>query len=106
MAQACKAISERVAAGELSSHDINETVINKHLSLSDFPEPDLFIRTGGEQRVSNFMLWQLAYTELYFTPILWPDFNQAALQEAITSFQSRQRRFGYTGDQIATIANP
>ncbi|MFI3122484.1 MAG: isoprenyl transferase [Methylococcales bacterium] len=106
MAQACKAISERVAAGELSSHEINETVINKHLSLSDFPEPDLFIRTGGEQRVSNFMLWQLAYTELYFTPILWPDFNQIALQEAITSFQSRQRRFGYTGDQIAAIANP
>ncbi|MEN9757800.1 MAG: hypothetical protein RL755_1987, partial [Pseudomonadota bacterium] len=65
-----------------------------------------FIRTGGEQRVSNFMLWQLAYTELYFTPILWPDFNDIALQEAITSFQSRQRRFGHTGDQIAAFANP
>ncbi len=106
MTQACQTISARVAAGELSSHDINEAVINEHLCLADLPEPDLFIRTGGEQRVSNFMLWQLAYTEFYFTPILWPDFNQAALQEAITSFKSRQRRFGHTGDQIAALATP
>jgi undecaprenyl diphosphate synthase len=106
MTQACKLISQRVASGELSSHDIDETIVNQHLSLADLPEPDLFIRTGGEQRVSNFMLWQLAYTELYFTPTLWPDFNQAALQEAITSFKSRQRRFGHTGDQIAALATP
>lgn len=106
MTQACKAISERVALGELSPPDISETVVNQHLSLADLPEPDLFIRTGGEQRVSNFMLWQLAYTEFYFTPILWPDFNQSALQEAITSFHSRQRRFGHTGDQIAALASP
>ena len=106
MTQACKIISQRVALGELLPHDINETVVNQHLSLADLPEPDLFIRTGGEQRVSNFMLWQLAYTELYFTPTLWPDFNQVALQEAITSFKSRQRRFGHTGDQIAALATP
>ena len=106
MTQACKTISQRVASGELSSNDINESVMNQHLSIADLPEPDLFIRTGGEQRVSNFMLWQLAYTELYFTPTLWPDFNQVALQEAITSFKSRQRRFGHTGDQIAALATP
>lgn len=104
MTQACKIISQRVASGELSPCAINETVVNQHLCMADLPEPDLFIRTGGEQRVSNFMLWQLAYTELYFTPTLWPDFNQAALQEAITSFKSRQRRFGHTGDQIAALA--
>ncbi len=104
MTQACKIISQRVASGELSPCSINESIINEHLCLADLPEPDLFIRTGGEQRVSNFMLWQLAYTELYFTPTLWPDFNEAALQEAITSFQSRQRRFGHTGDQIAALA--
>lgn len=104
MTQACKIVSQRVASGELSPCAINETILNQHLCLADLPEPDLFIRTGGEQRVSNFMLWQLAYTELYFTQTLWPDFNQAALQEAITSFKSRQRRFGHTGDQIAALA--
>jgi undecaprenyl diphosphate synthase len=104
--QACKTISERVATGELSPDAIDETVINEHLSFADLPEPDLFIRTGGEKRVSNFMLWQLAYTEFYFTPILWPDFNKSALQEAITDFKSRQRRFGHTGDQIAALATP
>ncbi len=106
MTLACKIISERVASGELLPQDITERVVNQHLSLADLPEPDLFIRTGGEQRVSNFMLWQLAYTEFYFTPTLWPDFNKSALQEAITSFQSRQRRFGHTGDQIAALATP
>ena len=106
LTQACQQISRRVVSGELNSHAINENVLNQHLSLANLPEPDLFIRTGGEQRVSNFMLWHLAYTELYFTPILWPDFNDIALQEAITSFQGRQRRFGHTGDQIAAFANP
>ncbi len=106
MTQACKIVSQRIASGELSPCAINETILNQHLCLADLPEPDLFIRTGGEQRVSNFMLWQLAYTELYFTQTLWPDFNQAALQEAITSFKSRQRRFGHTGDQIAALATP
>ncbi|MDD5227630.1 MAG: isoprenyl transferase [Methylococcales bacterium] len=104
--QACKTVSQRVMSGELLPEAINEAVINQHLCLADLPEPDLFIRTGGEQRVSNFMLWQLAYTELYFTPTLWPDFNQATLEDAITSFKSRQRRFGHTGDQIAALATP
>ena len=106
MTQACQHLAERVEAGELKSSDVNEAILNQHLCLADLPEPDLFIRTGGEQRVRNFMLWQLAYTELYFTPILWPDFNQSALQEAITSFKGRQRRFGHTGDQIAALATP
>ena len=71
-----------------------------HLMLADQPDPDLFIRTGGERRISNFMLWQLAYTELYFTDTLWPDFNEAALAEALDWFASRERRFGRTGDQL------
>lgn len=104
MTQACQIVAQRVASGELSACAINENLINSHLCLADLPEPDLFIRTGGEQRVSNFMLWQLAYTELYFTSTLWPDFNQAALKEAIASFQTRQRRFGHTGEQIAQLA--
>lgn len=100
MCQAFRKVAEKMAAGQVTSQDINEQLINQHLSTADLPEPDLFIRTGGEQRVSNFLLWQLAYTELYFTTILWPDFNQNSLDEAIKSFKSRQRRFGHTGEQI------
>jgi len=70
------------------------------LQTAGLPEPDLFIRTGGEERVSNFLLWQLAYTEFYFTEALWPDFDQDSLQDAIASFKSRQRRFGHTGEQM------
>jgi undecaprenyl diphosphate synthase len=70
------------------------------LTTSDLPEPDLFIRTGGEERVSNFLLWQLAYTEMYFTPVLWPDFQQAELDKAIDSFNNRERRFGRTSEQV------
>ena len=104
MTQAFKKITEKIANGELSSQDIDESRIDAHLSMADLPEPDLFIRTGGEQRVSNFLLWQLAYTELYFTPILWPDFDQEALMEAIKSFKGRQRRFGHTGEQVLNKA--
>jgi undecaprenyl diphosphate synthase len=68
--------------------------------MSDAPEPDLFIRTGGEQRISNFMLWQLAYTELYFTDVLWPEFGRKELEAAISSYQNRERRFGRTSDQL------
>jgi undecaprenyl diphosphate synthase len=100
MCQAFRKIAEKMAVGQIPIQDINEQLINQHLSTADLPEPDLFIRTGGEQRVSNFLLWQLAYTELYFTAILWPDFNQNSLDEAINSFKSRQRRFGHTGEQI------
>jgi undecaprenyl diphosphate synthase len=75
-----------------------------HLSLGDLPEPDLFIRTGGEQRISNFLLWQLAYTELYFTDTLWPDFDAAALDEAISSYRRRERRFGRTSEQLSSVS--
>ncbi len=98
--QACRQLADEVAAGSLTSEQITPDLIQQHLSLSDLPEPDLFIRTGGEQRISNFVLWQLAYTELYFTDLLWPDFNQDSLNEAFASYASRQRRFGRTGEQV------
>ncbi len=79
----------------------NETQLQAYLALSDLPEPDLFIRTGGEQRVSNFLLWQLAYTEFYFTDTLWPDFDAQALEQAIASYRQRERRFGRTSEQVA-----
>ncbi|MGR9054059.1 MAG: polyprenyl diphosphate synthase [Gammaproteobacteria bacterium] len=104
LAQAFRRITEKIERGELKDCDIDETLIAAHLSTSELPEPDLFIRTGGEQRVSNFLLWQLAYTELYFTPILWPDFDRNALVEAVKSFQGRQRRFGHTGEQVVNKA--
>lgn len=100
LSEAAKAMVSDVIAGKLAIADINETSMHPYLALADLPEPDLFIRTGGEQRISNFLLWQLAYTELYFTDTLWPDFDQAALQQAITSYKGRQRRFGRTGDQV------
>ncbi|MBX3651473.1 MAG: di-trans,poly-cis-decaprenylcistransferase [Burkholderiales bacterium] len=78
-----------------------ENDLLQHLSLGDLPEPDLFIRTGGEQRISNFLLWQLAYTELYFTDTLWPDFDAGALDQAILSYRGRERRFGRTSEQLA-----
>jgi undecaprenyl diphosphate synthase len=98
--QAVRKIMEKMATGELQAEEFGPSLINQYLSTADLPEPDLFIRTGGEQRVSNFMLWQLAYTELYFTATLWPDFDQNSLAEAIKSFKSRQRRFGHTGEQV------
>jgi undecaprenyl diphosphate synthase len=86
---------------------ITEERIARHLALGDLPEPDLFIRTGGEERISNFLLWQLAYTELHFTPVLWPDFDAAAFDEAIASYRSRERRFGRTSEQLAaTLPQP
>ncbi len=83
-----------------SAKEIQEEQLAPYLAMSYAPEPDLFIRTGGEQRVSNFLLWQLAYTELYFTETLWPDFDAAALDEAIESFRTRERRFGRTSEQL------
>ena len=100
MCQAFRKVAEKIASGEIKNLAICEELINQHLSTAGLPEPDLFIRTGGEQRVSNFMLWQLAYTELYFTSTLWPDFDQNSLEEAIKSFKSRQRRFGHTSEQV------
>lgn len=100
MCQAFQKVADKMASGELSQQPITPELIQQYLSTSDLPDPDLFIRTGGEQRVSNFLLWQLAYTELFFTDTLWPDFNQNSLDEAIQSFRGRQRRFGHTGEQI------
>lgn len=100
MCQAFQRIAAKITASELTEEEITEELINQHLSTANLPEPDLFIRTGGEERVSNFMLWQLAYAEMYFTPTLWPDFDQNCLAEAITSFKGRQRRFGHTGEQV------
>jgi len=89
---------------DMKSEDISEELLQPHLSMAYAPEPDLFIRTGGEQRVSNFLLWQLAYTELYFTDVLWPDFNEAELHKAFDWFSQRERRFGRTSAQLASQA--
>ena len=83
----------------------NEGDLEPHLSMSFAPEPDLFIRTGGEERISNFLLWQLAYTELYFTPTLWPDFDTTEFDKAIVSYQKRERRFGRTSEQLVDKPN-
>jgi undecaprenyl diphosphate synthase len=102
LTEAARTIANRVQAGELTPDQVSPELLQSLLSLSDLPEPDLFIRTGGEKRVSNFLLWQLAYTELYFTDTLWPDFDRQAFDGALASFATRQRRFGRTGDQLAT----
>ena len=102
--QAVQTIVSKMKSGMLPEQTISEELIEQHLSTAGLPEPDLFIRTGGEQRISNFLLWQLAYTELYFTPVLWPDFDKQAMSEAINSFRSRERRFGHTGEQILAQA--
>jgi undecaprenyl diphosphate synthase len=97
---AAKALATRCAARELEVADIDETQLAQHLQLAGVPAPDLFIRTGGEQRISNFLLWDLAYTELYFSEALWPDFDERELDSAILSFSTRQRRYGLTPEQI------
>jgi undecaprenyl diphosphate synthase len=98
--QACNKLIQVSKPNEV----ISEEDIAKHLSMAYAPEPDLFIRTGGEKRISNFLLWQLAYTELFFTDTFWPDFNAASLDQAINSFQSRERRFGRTSEQVSEKA--
>lgn len=100
IARAARTLAEAVSRGEIQTGDITPESLANHMTIADLPEPDLFIRTGGEQRISNFLLWNLAYTELYFTEVLWPDFDEAAMQAAINSFAGRQRRFGRTGDQV------
>ena len=90
----------RVIKENPSVREVHEELLTPYLAMSDAPEPDLFIRTGGEQRISNFLLWQLAYTELCFTETLWPDFDAAALDEAIASYRRRERRFGRTSEQL------
>jgi len=100
--EAARRLAARVEAGELRPADIDEAQLGRGLQLADAPEPDLFIRTGGEQRLSNFLLWHLAYTELYFCDVLWPDFREADLELAFRHFAGRQRRFGLTNDQVAS----
>jgi undecaprenyl diphosphate synthase len=91
--------AERAAAGQLEE-PVDEASFSRHLAMAYAPEPDLFIRTGGEKRISNFLLWQLAYTELFFTDLFWPDFDAGALDLAIESYQTRERRFGRTSAQV------
>ncbi len=97
---AVKNISNKVKNNIISIDNIDESIINQHLYTRDLPEVDLLIRTSGEHRISNFLLWQIAYSELYFTDVLWPDFKEDDLYEAIISYQKRERRFGKTSEQI------
>ena len=102
--QATRQAAEAVARGELRADEIDEARLNQWTSLAELPPLDLFIRTGGECRVSNFLLWQVAYAELYFTDTLWPDFDQACLHRAIEDYARRERRYGRTGEQIAATS--
>jgi len=97
---AAKAIAEKVERGELRSDGINEDVFAQNLHTADMPDPELLIRTSGEYRISNYLLWQIAYSELYFTNKLWPDFRREDLFEAIVDYQKRERRFGLTSEQV------
>jgi len=98
--QAVQTLAGRLATGELQPRDVTQEALAAEICLSDLPPPDLFIRTGGEQRISNFLLWQLAYTELYFTDVLWPAFDEHKLDDALLWYANRQRRFGRTGEQV------
>ncbi|HXO99671.1 MAG TPA: polyprenyl diphosphate synthase [Luteibacter sp.] len=102
IAHAARLAAEAVARGELAAADIDEARLHGYTCLADQPPLDLFIRTGGERRVSNFLLWQIAYAELYFTDTLWPDVDQACLDEALDDYARRERRYGRTGEQVAT----
>ena len=98
--RAARSLARQVQAGELDADAIDEDSMGRALCCPDVPDPDLFIRTGGEQRISNFLLWQSAYTELYFSDVLWPDFHEAEMHAAIQDFSARERRFGLTGAQL------
>ena len=100
IAAAARALAVDVAAGRLRAQDIDEAAVGARMALADLPLPDLFIRTGGDQRISNFLLWQLAYTELWFTETLWPDVDAGVLQQALDDYAGRERRFGLTSAQI------
>ena len=94
LVRAAKKVAEKVAVGELKAEEITEDVINQHLDTAGLPDPDLLIRTCNEQRISNFLLWQLAYTEFYFTPVPWPDFSKEELEKAVEAYNHRDRRYG------------
>lgn len=101
MLEAVKQISAQVASGEISADAIDDNLFSSKLTTAGIPDPDLLVRTSGEQRISNFLLWQIAYSELYFTDVFWPDFRKKDFYQAIMSYQARERRFGKTGEQIA-----
>lgn len=101
IAEAVRSIAFEVKSGKLDPNDINDKVVEAHLNTAGIPDPELLIRTSGEMRISNFLLWQIAYTELYFTQKLWPDFRKDDLYQAILDFQNRERRFGLISEQIA-----
>ncbi len=103
--QAARKLAERCIRGELNPSEINETTLAESLMLSGHSDPDLFIRTGGEMRISNFLLWQSAYTEFHFSPLFWPDFSPQALDAALEDYLSRERRFGRTGKQVKRQAS-
>jgi len=103
--QASQAVARKVQKGELTPSDITDDLIQQHLSIGDLPLPDLMIRTAGEQRISNFLLWHLAYTELYFSSVYWPDFREAEMEQAFEAYAGRKRRFGQTDDQISGPAS-
>ncbi len=98
--RAARSLAGKVAAGELGIADVDEASLAAGLQLGDTPDPDLLIRTGGEQRISNFLLWNLAYAELWFTDVLWPDFDKREFDRALANFAGKQRRYGHTGDQV------
>lgn len=100
-----RAIAQNVKDGKINPDDIDEDLVQASISLADLPEPDLFIRTGGEMRISNYLLWQLAYTELYFTDCLWPDFSPAELDKALAWYAGRERRFGCISEQLSSVNN-
>lgn len=101
--EATKAIARKVKQNEIDVEEISEGLFTDHLTMSDLPEVDLLIRTSGECRISNFMLWQLAYAEMYFTPQFWPDFDEQSLSEAVCWYVNRERRFGCTGEQLQAL---
>ena len=103
--QACRAIAGKVQSGELAIDSINEDVLSQHMATAFMPDPDLLIRTGGDLRISNYLLWQIAYSELYFTPKYWPAFTPADFEQAIAHFRKRERRFGKTGEQVRNELN-
>ena len=98
-------IAQSVQNNELEINDINPDLFKKYLFNADIPDVDLLIRTSGETRISNFLLWQIAYAELYFTDILWPDFRKEDLYQAVYTYQNRERRYGKTGEQIKELKN-
>ncbi len=100
---AAQSLAQRVQAGEIQADDVDESMVSEALALSGLPDPDLLIRTGGEQRISNFLLWNLAYSELYFCDSLWPDFDEAEFRAALDYYAQRQRRFGKTGKQLGSV---